>query len=186
MCPGSVQKVNKMRNSTNMILLSFYGSALPDQVRIGPISLLVRHFVARSLQCFSCYSYGHGKGSCRGSSRCGNCSALGTHSVEQCDANAYCYHCQDPHQLRSRHCPRYRLEQDILQLANAQFISLGSSCRKLLYRQKDGTGAMSYVSLADCSSAKFAVQKTSPSGSSGSVAAVGPAVRTGNRFALFD
>ena len=113
-----------------------------------------------------------------------HCSALGTHSEEQCDTNAYCYHCRDAHQLRSRHCPRYRPEQDILQLANAQFISLGSARHELLYRQKDGTGAMSYASLAARSSAKSAVQKTPPSGSSGSVAAVGPAVRTGNRFAL--
>ncbi|MPC78511.1 hypothetical protein E2C01_072999 [Portunus trituberculatus] len=36
-------------------------------------------------------------------------------------------------------CPRYRLEQDILQFANNQYISLGSARRELLYRQKAGT-----------------------------------------------
>ena len=161
MCPGSVQKVNKIRNSTNMILLTFYGSALRDQVRIGPKSLRLRHYVARPLQCFSCYSYGHVKGSYRESPRCSNCSALGTHSEEQCDVNTYCYHCRDDQQLRSRHSPRYCLEQDILQLTNTQFIS-----RDLLYRHKDSTGAMSYASLVARSSAKSAIQKTPPSGSS--------------------
>lgn len=53
--------------------------------------------------------------------------------------------------MRSRQCPQYRLEQDILQLGNSQFISLGSTSRELLYRQKAGTGALtngsSFVTL---------------------------------------
>ncbi|MPC37261.1 hypothetical protein E2C01_030735 [Portunus trituberculatus] len=70
-----------MRNSSNMVLLTFFYSTLPDRVHIGPINLRVL----------------------------------------------------------SRQCPRYRLEQDILQLANSQFFNLGSARRELLYRQKDGT-----------------------------------------------
>ncbi|MPC63262.1 hypothetical protein E2C01_057357 [Portunus trituberculatus] len=77
MCHSSVQKVTKMWNSSNMVLLSFFGSTLKDRIHIGLINLRVR----------------------------------------------------------SRQC----LEQDILQLANSQFISLGSARRELLYRQKDGT-----------------------------------------------
>ncbi|MPC44472.1 hypothetical protein E2C01_038145 [Portunus trituberculatus] len=53
------------------------------------------------LECFSCYSYS------------GNSSALDSHSEEHCNAAAYCVHCRDAHQVRSRQCPRYRLEQDI-------------------------------------------------------------------------
>ncbi|MPC37595.1 hypothetical protein E2C01_031082 [Portunus trituberculatus] len=66
-------------------------------------------------------------------------------------------------------CPRYRLEQDILQLANAQFISLGSARRELLYRQKDGTGATSYASLATRSSAESSGPKTIPPATSRSI-----------------
>ena len=146
MCPSSVHKVSKMRNSTNMILLTFFGSNLPDSVRIGPLNLRVKTFVDRPLQCFSCYGYGHGKKHCTEPSRCGNCSALDSHSTTECEADAYCFYCRDAHQLRSRQCPRYRLEQDILQLANSQFISLGSARRELLYRQKADTGAKTYAS----------------------------------------
>ncbi|MPC67184.1 hypothetical protein E2C01_061351 [Portunus trituberculatus] len=39
MCPNSVQKVTKIRNSSNMVLLTFFGSTLPDRVHIGPINL---------------------------------------------------------------------------------------------------------------------------------------------------
>ncbi|MPC40775.1 hypothetical protein E2C01_034343 [Portunus trituberculatus] len=129
-----------MKNSSNMVLLIFFGSTLPDRIHIGPINLRVRRFVSRPLQCFSCYGYGHGKSSCKEASRCGNCSALDSHSEEHCNVADYCFHCRDAHQVRSRQCPRYCLEQDILQLASNQFISLGSARRELLYRQKDGTG----------------------------------------------
>ncbi|MPC86107.1 hypothetical protein E2C01_080923 [Portunus trituberculatus] len=101
MCPSSVQKVTKMRNSSNMILLTFFGSTLPDRVHIGPINLRVRRFVSRPLQCFSCYGYGHGKSSCKEASRCGNCSALDSHSEEHCNVAAYCFHCRDANQVRS-------------------------------------------------------------------------------------
>ncbi|MPC28636.1 hypothetical protein E2C01_021845 [Portunus trituberculatus] len=153
-----------MRNSSNMVLLTFFGSTLPDRVHISPINL----------RCFSCYGYGHGKSSCKEVSRCGNCSALDSHSEEHCNAAAYCFHCRDTHHVRSRQCPRYRLEQDILQLANSQFISLGSARRELLYRQKDGTGATSCASLAARFSAESAGPKTTPSATSHSVGAGGP------------
>ncbi|MPC62810.1 hypothetical protein E2C01_056900 [Portunus trituberculatus] len=116
MCPSSVQKVTKMRNSSNMVLLTFCGSTLPDRVHIGPINLRVR----------------------------------------------------------SRQSPKYRLEQDILQFANSQFISLGSARRELLYRQKDGTSATSNASLVARSSAESAGPKTTTSSTSRSVGAGGP------------
>ncbi|MPC67265.1 hypothetical protein E2C01_061438 [Portunus trituberculatus] len=68
--------VTKMRNSSNMVLLTFFGSTLPDHVHIDPINLRVRRFVSCPLQCFSCCGCGHGKISCKEASRCGNCSAL--------------------------------------------------------------------------------------------------------------
>ncbi|MPC73976.1 hypothetical protein E2C01_068320 [Portunus trituberculatus] len=55
--------------------------------------------------------------------------ALDSHSEGHCNAAAYCFHCRNAHQVRSRQCPRFHLEQDILQLANSQFISLGSARR---------------------------------------------------------
>ncbi|MPC30756.1 hypothetical protein E2C01_024025 [Portunus trituberculatus] len=88
MCPSSVQKVTKMKNSSNIVLLTFFYSTLPDRVHIGLINL----------RCFSCYGYGHGKSSCKEASRCGNCSEIDSHSEEHCNAAAYCFHCRDTHQ----------------------------------------------------------------------------------------
>ncbi|MPC60820.1 hypothetical protein E2C01_054878 [Portunus trituberculatus] len=119
MCPSSVHKVTKMRNSSNMVFLTFFGSFLT--VFISVPSIL-------------------------------------------------------------RQCLRYRLEQDILQFANSQFISLGSARRELLYRQKDGTCATSYASLAARSSAESLGPKTSAT--SHSLVGGGSAIRLANRFAL--
>ncbi|MPC46244.1 hypothetical protein E2C01_039958 [Portunus trituberculatus] len=160
-----------MRNCSNMVLLTSFGSTLHDRVHICPINL----------RCFSYYGYGHDKGSCKEASQCGNCSALDSYSLEHCNAAAYCFHCRYAHQVRSRQCSRYRLEQDILQLANSQFISFGRVRRELLYHEKDGTGATSYASLAARSSVESADKKTSVT--SRSVGAGGP-VRLANRFAL--
>ncbi|MPC87053.1 hypothetical protein E2C01_081902 [Portunus trituberculatus] len=38
-CPSSVQKVTKMMSSSNMVLLTFFGSTLPDRVHTGPFNL---------------------------------------------------------------------------------------------------------------------------------------------------
>ncbi|MPD06235.1 hypothetical protein E2C01_102035 [Portunus trituberculatus] len=81
-----------------MVLLTFFGSTLPDRVYIGPINLRVRRFISRPLQCFSCYGYGHGKRSCKEASRCGNCLALDSHSEEHCNTAVYCFHYRDAHQ----------------------------------------------------------------------------------------
>ncbi|MPC44473.1 hypothetical protein E2C01_038146 [Portunus trituberculatus] len=53
-------------------------------------------------------------------------------------------------------------------------MSLGSARRELLYRQKDGTGATSYASLAARSSAESAGLKTTSRATSRSVEACGP------------
>lgn len=182
MCPNRVYKVVKMKGSSNMVLLTFYGTTLPEYVNIGPLKLRVKPFIDRPLQCYSCYGYGHGKRNCTEHPRCGNCSALNTHSMAECEEDTYCFHCRDGHQLRSRQCPRYRLEQDILQLANSQFISLGSARRELLYRQKAGTGAKTYASLLGTrSSADSAAQVPSSVSSRPSESAL---TTTQNRFSL--
>ena len=143
-CPPTVQKVWKVKGKGNMIVLTFFGSTLPDYVHIGPLTLRVKPFLDRPLQCYGCYEFGHSKKHCTVSPRCARCSALGAHGGEDCDAGPYCFHCRADHQLRSRDCPRYRLEQDVLQLANTNFISLGSARRELSYRQNRSGEATSY------------------------------------------
>ncbi|KAK4327023.1 hypothetical protein Pmani_002473 [Petrolisthes manimaculis] len=146
MCPDNVQRVTKMKGSKNMIILTFYGSHIPDRININPTSFEVKPFVERPLQSFCCYEFGHGRRNCNNHSRCGNCSASDTHLISECRSESYCFYCKYAHPLRSRQCMMYLLEQDILHLANSQFISIGSARRQLNFRrQKDG-GVKTYAS----------------------------------------
>lgn len=133
-CPDNVQRVSKIKGSHNMLVFTFYGTYLPDSVKVGPIALTLRPFVDRPLQCYGCYEFGHGKKNCTGRTRCGHCSALDAHPTSECESEPYCFHCKDAHPLSSRQCERYCLEQDILHFANSQFISRGSARRELVYR----------------------------------------------------
>lgn len=148
MCPPTVQKVWKVKGKGNMIVLTFFGTSLPDYIHIGPLRLRVKPFVDRPLQCYSCYEFGHSRKHCTETPRCGRCSILGTHSINECESRPYCYHCRSDHPLNSRDCPRYRLEQDVLNLANTNFISIGSARRELAYRRQETGEAKSYASSA--------------------------------------
>ena len=192
MCPREVQKVSKIKGRGNMIILTFYGSSIQDYVQIGPLHhLRVKPFVDRPLQCFRCYEFGHGKNKCTRPIRCGHCSKLDSHNINECDAEAYCFHCRANHSLRSRECPRYRLEQDILHYANQNFISLGSARRELAYRQGKGGGPTSYAVSLGSRSSTTALSKatnrplpTSSTTSSPTPSSSGVSVR--NQFSALD
>ena len=121
-----------------MLVFTLHGTYLPERIKVGPLDIGLRPFADRPLQCYRCYEFGHGKNNCTGSPRCGHCSASDAHPTSECEFEPYCFHCRDKHPLSSRQCAKYRLEQDILQLANTQFISVGSARRELSYRQKGG------------------------------------------------
>lgn len=190
LCPEPVHKISKVRSSKNMVIFTFFGSFLPDSIRIGPLRLKVKPFLDRPLQCYGCYKYGHGRKNCTESPRCGNCSALDSHSTDDCESNSYCFHCRDAHPVRSRQCPQYRLEQDILHLANSQFISLGSARRELAFRQSKGGEAKSFASSLKTPSSVQSLTKVSTnqppvhkvSSRSSKVAAT--SVSTSNMFSL--
>ena len=146
MCPPTVQKIWKVKGKGNMIVLTFYGSCLPDYIHVGPLRLSIKPFIERPLQCFNCYEFGHGRKHCTNSPRCGRCSALNAHSTDDCVKSPYCLHCRAEHQLRSRDCPHYRFEQDVLQLANTNHISLGSARRELAHMLGETGQVKSYAS----------------------------------------
>ncbi|MPC77489.1 hypothetical protein E2C01_071944 [Portunus trituberculatus] len=165
-----------MRNSSNMVLLIFFGSTLPDRVHIGSINLRVSALIV------DLFSASHATGTVTAKPRVRKLPDVvialhSTHiqrSIEMVQLIVSIAVCSQG---------TFQAMQDILQLANTQFINLGSARRELLYRQKDGTGATSYAALAARSSAELAGPKTTTSATSRSVGAGGP-VYLANRFAL--
>ena len=182
MCPPTVQKVWKVKGKGNMIVLTFFGSCLPDYIQVGPLRLRVKPFLDRPLQCFNCYEFGHGRKHCTKSRRCGRCSALDAHSTDECNSTPYCFHCRADHHLRSRDCPQYRFEQDVLQLANANHISLGSARRELSHRLGASGTAASYASTLSSRPNNTRVSGSQVLPSSSSQSPASPVFSVRNKF----
>lgn len=127
-----------------MIALTFYGSSIMDYVQIDSLLLPVKSIEDCPVQCYGCSESGHGRKKCIKPPRCGSCSALNSHFIIECDSDPYCFHCLSSLSLRSRECPRYSLEQDILHFANRNFITLGCVQRKLAYQQEKQGAATFY------------------------------------------
>ena len=130
-CPPHVCAVKKLKGKNSTILITFTSSTLPDSVNIGFLKLRVKKLKSRPSQCFKCFDYGHTEFKCQNKPKCYICSK--EHNLEgQCLANRYCFHCSGEHSPNSKICPRYRFEQDILETADAEHISIGSAKRKLM------------------------------------------------------
>ncbi len=89
---------------------------------------------------------------------CGHCCVLDSHHTPECVLEPYCFYWRVGYPQYSRQCKKYRLEQNILQLANFQFIIL-CSARKELFREEDG-GTKTYASPFHFSSSTSTIGDT--------------------------
>ena len=126
LCPPSVYRVQKLKGDNNAILLTFTSNFIPDMIYIDHSRIKVKKYYRRPTQCFKCYEYGHGHDKCKNYRKCSHCS--GEHEpVENCANTSHCFLCEGEHSPKSRNCPRYKFEQEVLDVANNQFISIGSA-----------------------------------------------------------
>ena len=126
MCPSFVYKVQKLKGDNNAILLTFTSNFVPESIYIEHTRIKVKKFYRRPTQCFKCYEFGHGYDKCKNTRKCPHCS--GTHEpVDHCTNPGHCFLCEGDHSPKSRNCPRYLFEQEALEIANNQFISIGSA-----------------------------------------------------------
>ena len=140
-CPPSVLKVKKFEGENNAIMLVF-SRFVPDYIYIELCRIKVKPFQQRPTQCFSCFEYGHVSDKCNNQSKCINCSE--EHELpEFCPNQKYCFHCGGDHSPNARMCPRYKFEQEILAVANNEYISIGNAKRIVMgaNRSPDSTYA---------------------------------------------
>ena len=125
-CPPFVYSAQKLKGDNNAILLTFTSNFIPDMIHIDHSRIKVKKYYRRPTQCFKCYEYGHGHDKCKNTRKCSHCS--GEHEpVEKCRNASHCFLCDGDHSPRSRNCPRYQFEQEVLDVANNQYISIGSA-----------------------------------------------------------
>ena len=99
---------------TNLYAITFDRPQLPTSIKISTLVFSIRIFIPRPRRCFNCQRYGHTNDTCFHPKVCCKCGVLG-HSYEQCDNELKCYHCGGQHSTSSSDCPRYILEQLVLE-----------------------------------------------------------------------
>ena len=134
-CPSNVYKVQKLKGDNNAILLTFSSEYIPDSIYIDHSRIKVKKYYRRPTQCFKCFEYGHGFDKCKNARKCSHCS--GEHELaENCVNQSHCFLCDGDHSPKSRNCPRFQFEQEVLDVANNQYISIGSAKRMVMGANK--------------------------------------------------
>ena len=129
-CPKNVLSIQKLKGINHAILVTFASPHLPEYIKVSSISFTVKKFLLRPTQCHKCFDYGHVVKYCGNNTRCYICS--GIHDMtENCTKDKYCFHCKGPHSPNWRQCPIYKFNQDILNLAENEHISVGAARRQL-------------------------------------------------------
>lgn len=110
---GQTIKVKKQ-----MVLLTFEGNILPNEVKINSVSFPVERFYGRAAQCFKCLKFGHISKQCRAKdSLCISCGqTVIENTVHICEtADVFCIHCQvrNSHKSVSPKCPYFKKQQKI-------------------------------------------------------------------------
>ncbi|KAI5639932.1 hypothetical protein NE865_07661 [Phthorimaea operculella] len=91
---------------TQTVLVTMLGSVLPDHVTYDHIWFDTKPYIKPLRQCYTCYKFDHGRGSCRSKQVCSLCA--GPHFFKECDNqdSIKCVNCQGPHSAVSVQCPQ--------------------------------------------------------------------------------
>ena len=99
------------RRDTNLLVLTFDSTLLPEQINNGWLRKTIRVFIPNPLRCFKCHRFGNGSSSCRQSARCSQCGEA-PHDGSECTAPKVCLSCgSSNHLVSSSQCPVWKEEK---------------------------------------------------------------------------
>ena len=115
---------------TNTIILTFGTSILPRTIKVGYLVTKVEVYIPNPLQCFNCFKFGHGASKCTADEVCPNCSGDGIqHNEKDCKYPVKCINCNGEHSARSKHCPVWKEEKEVLQVKYTQNLAFPEARR---------------------------------------------------------
>ena len=148
-CPDNVWHVQKLKGINHAILIMFVSSFLPEYIKISGINFTVKKFRPRPTQCHKCFEYGHVVKYCQNDARCYICSSVHDTRTEKCTKNKFCFQCKGPHSPNWRQCPIFRFNQDVIELAENEYISFGAARQRL--RKNPNTPMQTFASTTKTS-----------------------------------
>ena len=99
----------------------------PEYIQVSQfLRIKLKRYKPRPVQCQNCWPYGHTKKNCRNTVMCQKC-AKGGHHIEQCNEDEYhtkCANCSQRHKAGDKDCIQFRINQDIIDLANQHMPAL--------------------------------------------------------------
>ena len=118
-----------------VFILTFFGTTLPEQIRLGYQSVYVDKYFPQPMICQNCFRMGHSAKLCHGKAKCRKCGST-SHTIGNCTSSSEkCANCEGPHKASDRNCPLYKEEAEICKLRVDQNISF-QEARKIVYQKK--------------------------------------------------
>ena len=114
-------------NEFSPVLVTIFGTKLPDEIKIWFTVQKVKLFVDRVRQCKRCKKFNHGEARCKYEQACINCG--GNHS-DLCHEKPKCANCGGEHRADYRQCPQRIRESEFLQFKCRNFLSFIDARRK--------------------------------------------------------
>ena len=136
------------RIPTNTIVLTFSNPNLPKTIKVGYLVVKVAVYIPNPLRCFDCQKFGHHETKCNSPIwRCGKCGVdADLHNEQNCPNALKCVNCNGPHESRSRECPAWKKEKEILKIKYTNNISFPEA-RKIVNEKQIQISEKSYASI---------------------------------------
>lgn len=103
------KKVGNDLVDTGNVVLTFKKSNLPNEIKFGYLSVIVRTYIPNPLRCINCFKFGHTRNHCKKERICALCSDL-YHEPNPCTHGSKCTNCDGEHTNWNKECPKFKRE----------------------------------------------------------------------------
>ena len=147
------------RRDTDLLVLTFNTTSLPETLNIGWLRKDVRVFIPNPLRCYNCQRFGHGSSTCKYSARCFRCGQAPHGQGVQCTGTPICLSCDSSeHLVSSSQCPVWKEEKSICELKANSGMSYPEARRQVKATKVTPTPGKSYAQAAKVQTASSSTQ----------------------------
>lgn len=113
------------------VLLILEEDKIPERVRIGYVSYIVRPYIAPPMRCFKCQHFGHIAAACKSKLRCAKCG--GEHEYGKCERGAKikCCNCGGEHSAAYKGCDAHKKAVQIQNVKVKEKLTYVEAIRKV-------------------------------------------------------
>ena len=115
--------------NTPLVILTFNTPVIPENIKVGYLSIRTELYIPNPLRCTMCQKFGHGKKRCAELNElptCGLCATLLTpedQSHQKCTKTPKCVNCGEGHGSFSRDCKIFKAELEITRIKTVNRVS---------------------------------------------------------------